>query len=296
MNLVELLNMKKLINMAYGTASKKAFEALYPTEKRLFQDEYTIKILTPGWRFSINIFKNKYLFDRVMKWGDKLAPGVQAGLMCRVRYIDEVLKEAINGDFDAVVNLGAGFDSRSLRIDGIGSLKIFEVDHPTVIAEKRKRFEKLGFDVPTNLEFVPIDFNSLTLQQGLEKAGYIPSLKTLFIWEGVTQYITKEAIESTLSYISQSKEGSRVVFTYVLHEYLENPGSVPELEKLYKQIKKLWLTGMDPSAMKDNLEKYGLKLLDDAGADYYREKYLKPLNRELDVMKIERIVLAEVKK
>jgi len=39
-----------------------------------------------------------------------------------------------------------------------------------------------------------------------------------------------------------------------------------------------------------------LKLLEDAGAEYYRKKYLKPLNREMNVMKIERIVLAEVKK
>ena len=88
------MNLSKLTTMAYGTASKKAFEALYPTEKRLFQDEYTIKLLTPGWRiFSVNIFKNKFLFDRVMKIGDKIAPGVQVGLICRVRYIDEVLKE-----------------------------------------------------------------------------------------------------------------------------------------------------------------------------------------------------------
>ena len=291
------MNLSKLTTMAYGTASKKAFEALYPTEKRLFQDEYTIKLLTPGWRiFSVNIFKNKFLFDRVMKIGDKIAPGVQVGLMCRVRYIDEVLKEAINSDFDVVVNLGAGFDTRSLRIDGIGSLKIYEIDHPTVIAEKRKRFKKAGFGIPANLELVPIDFDSLILKQGLEDAGYNPSLKTLFIWEGVTQYITKEAIESTLGYISRSKDGSRVVFTYVLKEYIDNPGSFPELKVLYKQIKKIWINGMDPSTMNSYLEKFGLKLLEDAGAEYYREKYLKPLNREMNVMKIERIVLAEVKK
>ena len=290
------MNLSKLTTMAYASASKKAFETLYPTEKRLFQDEYTIKFLTPGWRISVNIFKNKFLFDLAMKWGEKIAPGVQVGLMCRVRYIDEVLKEAINGDFDAVVNLGAGFDTRSLRIEGIGSLKIYEIDHPTVITEKRKRFKKVGFDIPANLELVPIDFNRLTLKQGLEKAGYDPSLKTLFIWEGVTQYITKEAIESTLSYISQSKDGSRVVFTYVLKGYIDNPGSFPEFEGLYKQIKKVWINGMDPSTMKNYLEKFGLKLLEDAGAEYYRERYLKPLNREMNVMKIERIVLAEVKK
>jgi methyltransferase (TIGR00027 family) len=290
------MKLSKLTTMAYATASKKAFEALYPREKRLFQDDYTIKLLTPGWRFSVNIFKNKFLFDRVMKMGDKMAPGVQIGLMCRVRFIDEILEEAINGDFDVVVNLGAGFDTRSLRIEGIGSLKIFEIDHPRVIAEKRKRFEKVGFDIPTNLELVPIDLNSLTLKQGLENSGYNPSLKTLFIWEGVTQYITKEAIESTLSYISQSKEGSRVVFTYVLKEYIDNPGSFPELEVLYKQIKKIWINGLDPSIMKNYLEKFGLNLLEDAGAEYYREKYIKPLNRDMNVMKIERIVLAEVKK
>jgi methyltransferase (TIGR00027 family) len=292
MNYAKIFNIKKLINMAYSSASKKACEALYPPERRLFQDEYIIKLLTPGWRFQVNLLKNKFLFDRIMKFGEKLAPGVQNVLMCRVRYIDEVLRDAINAGFNAVVNLGAGFDSRSLRIEGIESLKIFEIDHPTVIAEKSKRLKKAGFGIPVNLELVPIDFNKFTLKQGLEKAGYDPSLKTLFIWEGVTQYVTKEAVESTLRYISQTKAGSRVVFTYVLQEFIENPESFPGLTTMYKQIKDLWVNGMDPATMKNYLKKFGLKLLKDAGAEYYREHYLKPLNRDLAVTEIERIVLA----
>ena len=290
---------KKLVSLAYGSASKKAFEALYPTEKRLFQDEYSIRLLTPGWRLlSINIFKNKFLFDRVLKWGEKMAPGGQNGLMCRVRYIDEVLQEAISDGIDAVVNLGAGFDTRSLRIKELSSLKIFEIDHPAVITEKIRRFKQLKFEVPENLHYAPIDFNTLTLKQGLEKAGYDPSLKTFFIWEGVTNYISKEAVESTLKYISGTKKGSRVLFTYMPQDFFDKPEMYPEYEKMRAMNNKSgykWITGLDPETMDNYLDSLGLKLLEDVGAEYYLENYIKSLNRGSLVMRIERAALAEVK-
>ena len=56
-----------------------------------------------------------------------------------------------------------------------------------------------------------------------------------------------------------------------------------------------WITGLDPETMDSYLDSLGLKLLEDVGADYYRENYLKPLNRGSLVMRIERAALAEVK-
>ena len=50
---------KKLVSLAYGTASKKAIEGLYPQEQRLFEDEYSLPILPLGLRFTTNMFKNK---------------------------------------------------------------------------------------------------------------------------------------------------------------------------------------------------------------------------------------------
>lgn len=49
-----------------------------------------------------------------------------------------------------------------------------------------------------------------------KKAGYDPGQKTFFLWEGVTMYISAEAVDSTLQFIATgSAPGSSVVFDYM---------------------------------------------------------------------------------
>ena len=287
----------KAIDTGFQVSLLRAIGMLYPKEKRIYDDPFSKKTLTGMNKFWYILMRSPKILNLIMNYTEKVTPGVTASQFCRYGYIDDVLKDCIaKKDIKTVVNLGAGMDPRAYFIPGVENMQYFELDHPSVIKKKKASIKKALAKLPSHVVYVPIDFEKQSLETELNKAGYKLAIKTLFIWEGVTQYITKEAIESTLSYISQSKEGSRVVFTYVLKEYIDNPGSVPELEALYKQTKKIWISGMDPSTMEDYLEKFGLKLLQDAGAEYYKEKYLKPLNREMNVMKIERIVFAEVKK
>lgn len=287
----------KMTTAANAAASARAIEALFPPEKRLFEDKHSILLLSPIYRLIINLMKAKFFFNLLMNLREKQTPGVVGGLLCRTRYIDDVLKVAIEENFDAVVNLGAGFDTRALRIYGIDSLQIYEIDHPTVIDEKIRRMSKPPLSIPPNLIFVPIDFNTQNLEEKLSLSGYKPSMKTLFIWEGVTQYITKEAIEATLEYISRSVAGSRVAFTYVLKDFLDHPEAYPEYQKLVKQLKFAgvqWINGFNPKDLNAYLAQHGLLLKEDVGSTDYQERYLKPLNRKMQVMKIERIALAEV--
>lgn len=287
----------KMTTAANAAASARAIEALFPPEKRLFEDKHSILLLSPIYRLIINLMKAKFFFNLLMNLREKQTPGVVGGLLCRTRYIDDVLKVAIEENFVAVVNLGAGFDARALRISGIDNLQIYELDHPTVVDEKIRRMSKTPLSIPPNLIFVPIDFNTQNLEEELSRSGYKPSMKTLFIWEGVTQYITKEAIEATLEYISRSVAGSRVVFTYVLKDFLDHPEAYPEYQKLVKQLKFMgvqWINGFNPKDLNAYLAQHGLLLKEDVGSTDYQERYLKPLNRKMQVMKIERIALAEV--
>ena len=146
---------------------------------------------------------------------------------------------------------------------------------------------------------VPIDFNSQDLGEELKKAGYALSSKTLFIWEGVTQYIFKEAIDNTIKYISQASTGSRIVFTYVLESFI-NGSYIPDgLNSLYKSYLKkknpLFVCGFEPAEMREYLSKLSLSIIEDIGHEEFIERYIKPKGRDLTVMEIERIVLAEVK-
>ena len=70
--------------------------------------------------------------------------------------------------------------------------------------------------VPDDVVYVPIDFNTQNIPDELKKAGYDPGHKTFFIWEGVTMYISADAVDSTLRFIATgSAPGSSVVFDYM---------------------------------------------------------------------------------
>jgi len=77
--------------------------------------------------------------------------------------------------------------------------------------------------LPGHVTFVPVDFNTQTLAERLLASGYNERGKTLFIWQGVTVYLTPEGVDSTLAFIaSHSGPGSAVIFDYFYTETLRD--------------------------------------------------------------------------
>jgi len=291
--------MPSLSSTAYGVASLRAVENLLPEDERLFNDPYSEKLLPPIYKFFVMIMRPPILWNLLMNMREKSTPGVVGGILCRSLYIDDLLIKAIKEGIGAVVNLGAGADSRAFRIPGIENIQYFELDSPEVLKVKRSNINKKIGELPSNLSLVPIDFNSQDLGEELKKAGYDLSFKTFFIWEGVTQYISKEAIDNTLKYVAQAATGSKIVFTYVLESFI-NGSYIPDgLNSLYKTMLKkknpLWFCGFEPGEMHEYLSEYSLYLIEDVGHEEYLERYMKPKGRDLTVMEIERTVLAKVK-
>mgnify|MGYP000076406683 CR=1 FL=1 len=61
-------------------------------------------------------------------------------MFCRFRYIDDVIKDSIaKKGLESVVNLGVGMDYRAYYIPGIESIRYFELDHPSVIKQKKAK-------------------------------------------------------------------------------------------------------------------------------------------------------------
>jgi methyltransferase (TIGR00027 family) len=284
---------------AYEAASLRAMENLLPQDKRLFEDPYSEKLLSPYYKFWMIIMRPPRILNFMMNISEKHSPGVIGGLLCRTCYIDDILNNAIKEGVGTVVNLGAGMDARAFRIPGIENIQYFELDLPEVMKAKRSYIDKKIGELPSNVSLVPIDFNSQDLGEELEKSGYDPSSKTLFIWEGVSQYISKEVVDGTLKYVAQASPGSRIVFTYVLESFI-NGSKIPDgLNRIYKMFLKkknpLWFCGFNPAKMNEYLSKYSLSLIEDVGHEEFLERYIRPKGRDLKVMEIERTVLAEVK-
>ena len=122
--------MPSLSSTAFGAAFLRAVENILPEDKRLFNDPYSEKLLPPIYKFFVTIMRPPILWNLLMNMREKSTPGVVGGILCRTRYIDDVLKNAIKEGIGTVVNLGAGMDTRAFRIPGIENIQYFELDFP----------------------------------------------------------------------------------------------------------------------------------------------------------------------
>ena len=283
----------KAINTGMGVAYVRATGNLYPKEKRLFEDPYSEKLLSPLYKFFIFLQHSPRINDAIVKLKD------MGWFFCRFRYIDDVLKDSIEKkEIETIVNLGAGMDCRAYYIPGVKNIRYFEVDYPSVVETKKAKIEKILGKLPNHVTYVPVDFEKQSLDTELEKAGYNLTSKTLFISEGVTQYISKKANDSTFKYVAQAAPGSEIVFTYILKSFIEGKDLKDATEKsMYKWLVKgfkLFKYGLDPAEMRDYLSKYNLSLIEDIGSKEVEKRYMKKSKLDLKIFEIERIVLAEV--
>ncbi len=139
----------------------------------------------------------------------------RAQVTCRSRYTEQVLSRAIDRGVTQYVILGAGLDSFACRSDLAAKVRVFEVDHPATQDWKRGQMAASG-NAPDNLTFVPMDFTAGSLGDGLGEAGFDGAAPAFVGWLGVTMYLTKGAIEATLTAAGGFAPGSELVADYML--------------------------------------------------------------------------------
>jgi methyltransferase (TIGR00027 family) len=229
---------------------------------------------------------------------ERQIPGIMGNLWCRTRFIDDTFREAMAAGFEQLVVLGAGLDTRAYRLVDDADVVVFEVDHPSTQAWKRAAIERLAPDRASRVRFVPVDFDRDDLGGAMAAAGFRPGIRTLFIWEGVTQYLTDAAIDATLRVISDSAAPtSRLVFTYIDRAIIDGSTTRPISDALQSELERHgepWRFGIDPGRLMDFLAARGLELVEDVGADDYRSRYLEPFGREMNLFRGERVAIATV--
>jgi methyltransferase (TIGR00027 family) len=156
---------------------------------------------------------------------------------------------------------------------------------------------KILHNIPDNIIYTPINFNTQNLDEILESKGLDSSKPTFFIWEGVTQYITKEVVENILDFISKSASGSRLVFTYILKSVIDGTSNMLDGERLVSLAgmgDQSWIFGLDPSEVSGYIKQYNLVLIENVGSSYLKENYLNLAGRKLNISDFERIIYAEI--
>ncbi|GCE08037.1 SAM-dependent methyltransferase [Dictyobacter aurantiacus] len=281
-------------NTALGAAMCRLIEQFQPEPIRLFYDPLVKDLLAAPFSMLMQL---KSMRAYTIKQTDAVMPGLYGVQVCRTRYIDEAVEQALTQGIEQVVMLGAGLDTRPYRLAGMERVRIFEIDLPAVQEPKKKRLLKHFGRLPEHVTFVPIDFGKQSLDAALGATIFDLSRPTLFVWEGVTQYLTEKAVHQTLAFVGQSTPGSILVFTYVLRSLIERRSNVPGAQKLLERLDKggsPWLFGLESSDVASYLAPFRLNLTADVGSADYQTSFLKLLGRELVVSECERIAQATV--
>ena len=278
---------------ALGAVSCRLIEQYQPERTRLFNDPLAGALVGSTLRALMKIGAMRNLTVRLT---DSYTPGIYGAQICRTRYIDEAVETALKQGIGQLLILGAGYDSRPYRLSGVDRLRVFELDLPAIQDDKKKKIQSSLGRLPEQVSYVPIDFDTQNLATVLSGTAFDTGKPALFIWEGVTQYISEDAVRQTLAFVGKCAPNSRLVFTYVLKSVIERRSDIPGAARMIDVVGKQspWLFGLEPGQVATFLKPYHLSLLEDVGNSYYQEKYLQPLGRKLVVSEIERIVQAEV--
>ncbi|HZZ33417.1 MAG TPA: class I SAM-dependent methyltransferase [Phenylobacterium sp.] len=167
-----------------------------------------------------------------------------------------------------LVVLGAGLDTFAYRNPFADRLAVFEVDHPETQAWKRRRLAETGVPIPASLNYAPVDFERDDLMAALAVAGFDRARRTFFTWLGVVPYLTKPAIQESLSQIAAVAGGAEVVF-----DYSDPPGSLSkaaaashrERAKRVAALGEPFLSYFEPAELHAQLGNLGLSEIEDLG-------------------------------
>ena len=290
---------------AQGVAKQRLIESLAKSEKRIINDPY-------AENFVLGASIIKLMGHKLSVWiTKKFAPGFHEHLISRTRFIDDLVKNAAAQGLEQYIILGAGYDLRAHRLNLPSTLKIFEVDQEEV--QNRKR-SKLPSNVPNleNIKYVSVDFNHQSLKKQLLDAGFDESKSAIFTLEGVSQYISKQAVKSTLEEIEELTKKTKAIFyiSYVDTRLKTDPKlcfgkGYPQPEKKAKTVMHLaakvgepWISFYTPDEIKIILSEYGFRLIEDKTLIDLNTEYFKSVGRKVpnnELFNLEHSVRAERK-
>jgi len=266
---------RSLSGTAQNVAAYRALENEKPAHERLFADPYAKRFLPWVQRALVKASRVPVLRRQIERYADGLAPGARTSAIARTRLIDDWLRKEVATTARQVVILGAGFDCRALRLPELAGVAVFEVDRPAMVAFKNRRLPHNASCA--SLKRVPVDFLKDSIADRLLDAGYSRSVRTVFIWEGVTNYLDNNSVAAVFDFVARNTPAySKTIFTYVHADAIAGRFDAPGLKPLLALLQKRgepWTFGFDPRELASYLAERGLKLTIDLSAGEYRRFY-----------------------
>lgn len=279
---------------AEAAAAFRARETLKPEGERVCSDPLARHFIGP---FYIAMGRHPWLGRFFRRLGESQFPGLGGAVLARTRYIDEHTKACLGNGIRQVVILGAGYDTRAYRLVNPGQgVRVFEVNHPATQSVKLVKLQEILGTIPPHVQFVAVNFGRDDLAGRLIGAGYDPGKRTLFIWEGVSYYLTAAAVNHTLAFMARNAAlGSAVLFDFFPRAVTDGTSRRKEAVSLRKRLKQRGeplLFGIDDEDLVPFLRARGFETLEVVGAAACKDAWFHGASRDTEVSDIFRFAHA----
>jgi methyltransferase (TIGR00027 family) len=256
---------------------------LIPVEKRALIEQHLIEQnITCGQQLNDSDYSVSHSDQTINSESLMQETHRYAGIFSsRARYAEDALEKAVKQGVKQYVILGAGMDTFAFREpEMMEKLEVFEVDHPATQEFKLHRLAELEWEHPAKLHFISIDFTKESLVTALtSSSSYDPKVKTFFNWLGVTYFLTRDEVFTTLRSITEiAPAGSIVVLDYLDIDAFIPEKSSPQIQKSLEYLRKIgepMITGFNPSTLAEELASLGFSLQENLSPADIEERYFK---------------------
>jgi len=261
---------------AFSAAALRAWHTIAGEEPKIFRDGLALALTGMSEAEAIAL-------------GERVPAASASTCVLRSRFTEDRLAEA-RSRLGQYVVLGAGLDSYALRMgEALGGLTVFEVDDPPFQEWKREKIAELGLTVPPQLRFVPCEFETTSIAGALAPCGFDADAPCFISWLGVTQYLTREAIDETVRWAGSRPAGSEIVLTF-----LESNPQAKQLRSNMAQTGVAVLSDFATDEMTDMLEKAGFSRIEHLRQEAAEARYFAGRTDGLKAPEMQRLVSAVV--
>jgi methyltransferase (TIGR00027 family) len=189
---------------ALSVALRRAAHQLYDVPL-VFADPVAVPLL--GEEYAETLRRTPTRADR------PFSIAMRAHLVARSRYAEDALAVAASRGVRQYVLLGAGLDTFAYR-NPYPDLQVFEIDHPATQQWKHGLLLRNRIAIPESVTYVPVDFETHSLELQLMSAGFDRSSPAFFGWLGVVPYLTLAAFRATVAFLSTLAPGTGLALDY----------------------------------------------------------------------------------
>ncbi len=153
---------------------------------RLFQDPYSARMA------------GQHGTALAARFCEKL-PQLAGMVAARTRHLDAQVKKFAASGGRQLVLLGVGWDMRPFRLRLPEGMRVYELDFPTTLLERRRRLAELQVEQPpgvTRIQ-VPVNLRTTPLASALE--DHVDPKSPVFVaWEGMSMYFQEDEVRNVL--------------------------------------------------------------------------------------------------